>query len=610
MNLQLSVLLVPVAVLSCQLAGGLHSGATGVVPMTAVAFFLASLASLIVNNVRKALPLDATGGQSPPVSMISAGRSVVAMGMWLLAAFWLPLGRLPMVFWAVYSGSSEYMAAAFVVDLYFNRHLAVQVVVGYGMVVVASVVYCRAYDVRVSTAMAAASVLIMVVNQCVPDIWTVVFCTSVAIMALDPGAKIAVPLPRVVGPAVCMALAVYCMAFQYYYDTVDVSANGIVNALMANLIWYRGGGRITTNLAPMVRELLSHQDTRAIFQFLVLNGIFMVVQLVYLFRSGSLGLFSDSLHMALDCMSLALGLVAGLLSKSAIDPNSKYPFGYSRFETLAGFTNGTLLLGISGGIVFEAVTRLYNPVELQGKTELMVVSVMGLVVNLVGIFAFGHGNGHGHGHTHGHSHGHSHVSHESHESHENHHHNGHSHSHSSHNSSHSSHSSQTSQTSQPSHTQKDNESKEMSDNMRGIFLHILADTLGSVGVVVSTALTTIFSWNGFDPIASIVIALLIFASAIPLIKSTASGLLLSLGGKNEATIRGILTDLGSIKGLKSFTTPRFWPDQDKITGYIHVQVYKGESSRIVKKEVTKRFQQDGVDVMVQMEYDYDDCWCR
>ncbi|KAG5457117.1 MAG: hypothetical protein BJ554DRAFT_2955 [Olpidium bornovanus] len=35
----------------------------------------------------------------------------------------------------------------------------------------------------------------------------------------------------------------------------------------------------------------------------------------------------------------------------------------------------------------------------------MLVSFVGLAVNLVGILAFNHGHGHGHGHSHGHSHG-------------------------------------------------------------------------------------------------------------------------------------------------------------------------------------------------------------
>ena len=42
-----------------------------------------------------------------------------------------------------------------------------------------------------------------------------------------------------------------------------------------------------------------------------------------------------------------------------------------------------------------------------------------------------------------------------------------------------------------------------------VFLHILADTLGSVGVIVSAILMYLFDWMIADPICSIFIALLV-----------------------------------------------------------------------------------------------------
>ena len=60
----------------------------------------------------------------------------------------------------------------------------------------------------------------------------------------------------------------------------------------------------------------------------------------------------------------------------------------------------------------------------------------------------------------------------------------------------------------------------------GVFLHILADTLGSVGVILSTLLIQTFGWNIADPICSLFIAVLIFVSVLPLVKETALVLLL------------------------------------------------------------------------------------
>ena len=60
----------------------------------------------------------------------------------------------------------------------------------------------------------------------------------------------------------------------------------------------------------------------------------------------------------------------------------------------------------------------------------------------------------------------------------------------------------------------------------GVFLHVLADTLGSVGVILSTLLIQTFGWNIADPICSLFIAVLIFVSVLPLVKETALVLLL------------------------------------------------------------------------------------
>jgi zinc transporter 5/7 len=62
--------------------------------------------------------------------------------------------------------------------------------------------------------------------------------------------------------------------------------------------------------------------------------------------------------------------------------------------------------------------------------------------------------------------------------------------------------------------------------LAGVFLHVLADTLGSVGVIVSSLLIENFGWNVADPICSLFIATMILLSVIPLLKETAVILLL------------------------------------------------------------------------------------
>ncbi len=52
-------------------------------------------------------------------------------------------------------------------------------------------------------------------------------------------------------------------------------------------------------------------------------------------------------------------------------------------------------------------------------------------------------------------------------------------------------------------------SSEHSVNVEGAFQHVLADLMGSMGVVISAVLILAFGWTIADPILSVVIALLI-----------------------------------------------------------------------------------------------------
>ena len=215
----------------------------------------------------------------------------------------------------------------------------------------------------------------------------------------------------------------------------------------------------------------------AVFFFLLLNLGYMSVEILVGWWSNSLGLLGDGVHMLLDSSALILGLGAAAVAKW--DATPKYSFAFGRVELLAGFVNCLMLVFAAGSIAVEAVERLLDPPKVESD-RLLAVSVLGFCVNLIGIFAFEHGGSmghhhHGHDHGHGHSCGHSHHDHG--HAHHDHSHHGHSHSHHGH-----------------SHSFTDNAL------MHGMFLHVLADTLGSLGVIVSALLIRWFDWRLADPI--------------------------------------------------------------------------------------------------------------
>ncbi|MCJ1310619.1 putative zinc transporter msc2 [Agyrium rufum] len=372
----------------------------------------------------------------------------------------------------------------------------------------------------------------------------------------------------------------------------------------------------------------------------------------YAVVTGSLGLLSDSIHMLFDCLALVVGLCAAVMSKWP--PSTRFPYGFGKMDTLAGFANGVFLMLISVEIIYEAVERLVEGSQMQRIGELLTVSSLGLVVNLVGITAFGHAHhGHGHSHDHGHDHAEAHQhEHESHRHHDHHHDHNHEyeHSHHSHGNGHVHEENrppgsltqsvpntgngsisplpfsipstpsiltapQSAAPQAPSQSHKSHSHGHHhhgNENMHGIFLHILADTLGSVAVVISSILIEYTGWSGFDPLASCLIAILIFASAVPLVTSSARILLLTVPDSTEFDLREALAGVGSLRGVVGVRAPRFWMSDgnDQVIGVMHVIAGRGIELDDVRERASRFLKDRSMDILIQVEREGDGrCWC-
>eukprot|EP01137_Pigoraptor_chileana_P021918 Opistho-2@86222 len=94
--------------------------------------------------------------------------------------------------------------------------------------------------------------------------------------------------------------------------------------------------------------------------------------------------------------------------------------------------------------------------------------------------------------------------------------------------------------------------------MEGVFLHVLADTLGSVGVMISSFLMYQFGWMMADPICSMCLSLMIFVSVIPLLRESASVLLQRSPKELDDKLPGCLEKISRIDGVVGHHNPHFW----------------------------------------------------
>eukprot|EP01052_Picozoa_sp_SAG31_P009856 SAG31_NODE_527_length_14452_cov_4.274925_10_plen_889_part_00 len=234
--------------------------------------------------------------------------------------------------------------------------------------------------------------------------------------------------------------------------------------------------RVVAALVGLCKHVLRKPTSRRIAAFLLLNFATMLAELVFGLLTNSLGLISDAAHMLFDCSALAIGLWASYCATWPAD--RMHTYGYSRAEVLAAFTNAVCLVCIALTVLAESAERLLAPPPIIDAKSLLMVSAAGLAVNLIGLACFHEQHAAAHGH----------------------------------------------QCTGASHSHGGDGS---SQNMKGIFLHILADTLGSIGVLISAVLVQPpLELYWVDPLCSLLIAVLILASVKPLLVQTTTTLLL------------------------------------------------------------------------------------
>ena len=134
----------------------------------------------------------------------------------------------------------------------------------------------------------------------------------------------------------------------------------------------------------------SNLNERRLFWAGLLTGGTMLVEAIGGFYAGSLALLADAGHMLTDTAALALAWLAVRVAARPAD--WKRTYGFDRFEVLAAFANGLALFFITIAIAWEAVTRVFAPVEVLGGT-MLVIATAGLIVNLGTLLILRQGGG-------------------------------------------------------------------------------------------------------------------------------------------------------------------------------------------------------------------------
>ncbi|XP_026551578.1 zinc transporter 1 [Pseudonaja textilis] len=133
---------------------------------------------------------------------------------------------------------------------------------------------------------------------------------------------------------------------------------------------------------------------------LALTFGFFVVEVVVSRLTSSLAMLSDSFHMLSDVMALVVALVAVRFAQRT-RATKKNTFGWVRAEVMGALVNAVFLTALCFTIFLEAIERFTEPHEIEQPLVVIGVGAAGLLINVLGLCLFHqHGAG-GHGHSHG-----------------------------------------------------------------------------------------------------------------------------------------------------------------------------------------------------------------
>lgn len=119
-----------------------------------------------------------------------------------------------------------------------------------------------------------------------------------------------------------------------------------------------------------------HASEQGLWLALIVLGAFTAVEALGGVWANSIALLAEAAHMLADCGSLLLAVIAIRVSERPARADRTY--GHRRYQPLAAYTNGLILMALTAGVVLEAVRRLLAPQPVQGGVMLGIALLGGL----------------------------------------------------------------------------------------------------------------------------------------------------------------------------------------------------------------------------------------
>lgn len=265
---------------------------------------------------------------------------------------------------------------------------------------------------------------------------------------------------------------------------------------------------------------------RAFIIGIVINLLYVLVEVAAGIYYNSLSLISDAGHNLSDVAALGLAMLAFRLAKRKA--NDKFTYGYKKSTILVSLINSVILFVAIGGILWESIHRVLNPVVVDGQA-ISIVAGVGIVVNAVSALLFFR-------------------------------------------------------------------NKEHDLNVKGAYLHLMADAAVSLGVVVSGLFIFFWSIYWLDLVMSLVIVVVIFYSTWNLFKESLS---LTMDGVPRgislSKISLLLLDVSGVNAVQHIHIWALSTTQNAITAQVMVDSSLDLAGQhLIRKKLKEILNREGI----------------
>ncbi len=121
----------------------------------------------------------------------------------------------------------------------------------------------------------------------------------------------------------------------------------------------------------------------------LLNFFFSIFEFIGGILTNSISIISDSVHDFADSISIGISFILENISKKK--PNKTYTYGYLRYSVLGAVITTTILLIGSILVIYNAVIRIINPVDVN-YNGMILFALVGVIVNFIAAKVTSHGH--------------------------------------------------------------------------------------------------------------------------------------------------------------------------------------------------------------------------